>query len=82
MEMKDSLLLVIFILAVSALMARVGYGWGVKQTKTEMKQEFSHVLNFADRRPAEVGDILLMKDGSAMIFTETGWKDLVEIPAR
>ena len=75
-------MLVGFILILAAFMTRVGYGWGVKHTRAELKQEYSHVLNFADNRPAEVGDIILTKDGSAMIFTETGWKDLVEIPAR
>jgi hypothetical protein len=85
MKVKDAILVMVFALVLAGFFAHVGYGWGVKETRRNLKDDFGHVLNFADRpQGAEVGDIILAKDSSVMIFTEEGWRtiSIEEIPPK
>lgn len=81
--MKDAILAILFGLVLAGLFAHLGYGWGVKETRQTLKQDYSNVLNFVDRPEAQVGDIILAKDSTVMIFTQQGWRTITvdEIPA-
>ena len=73
----------VLMLAAILIISSIAYKMGRTDSSKRTEQMFPNVINFhSQTSPARVGDVLLMKDGSVMIFTEDGWKDTQEIPAR